>query len=317
VAEYLRSWLDGAHGLSGKTVERYRQLAEQQIIPHLGAMALQKLKPAHVADWHGTLLRAGGMNGRPLGARTVGHAHRVLHRVLQRAAESELLPRNVASVIKPPGVETEEVEILSGEQIGAVLRGLEGHTLHPIVTMALATGMRRGELLALRWSDVDLDGASLRVERSLEETKAGLRFKTPKTKHGRRTVSLPSNAVEVLRAHRREQLELRMALGQGKHEPDALVFSTVEGAAYSPDGLSRNWRRTVSARGLPKVMFHALRHSHASALIASGLDVLTISRRLGHGSPVVTLNTYAHLFEKTDTAAATAIEAAMRTGPER
>lgn len=165
----------------------------------------------------------------------------------------------------------------------------------------------------MRWSDVDLDGASLQVERSLEETKAGLRFKTPKTKHGRRTISPPSNAVEVLRGHRRQQMELRLALGQGRHEPDALVLATVEGAAFSPDGLGRNWRRTAATRELPKVMFHALRHSHASALIASGLDVLTISRRLGHGSPVVTLNTYAHLFEKTDAAAATAIEAAMRT----
>ena len=108
------------------------------------------------------------------------------------------------------------------------------------------------------------------------------------------------NPVEVSRAQFRQQLELRLALERGKHERDAQVFSTVEGAAFSPDGLSRNWSRTVSARGLPKVMFHALRHGHASALIASGLDVLTISRRLGHGSPVVTLNTYAHLFEKTD-----------------
>lgn len=251
VADHLRSWLNGTHGLSGKTVERYRQLAEQQTIPHLGSVALQKLKPAHVADWHGTLLRTGGKDGRPLGPRTVGHAHRVLHRALQRAVESEVLPRNVASVIKPPQVESDELEILSGEQIGAVLRRLEGHALHPIVTLALATGMRRGELLALRWSDVDMDGASLRVERSLEETKAGLRFKVSKTKHGRRTVSLPASAIDALRTHRRQQLELRLALGQGKHEADALVFSTVEGAAFSPDGFSRSWRRTVAARGLP------------------------------------------------------------------
>jgi hypothetical protein len=136
VAEYIRAWLSGAHGLSGKTAERYNQLAEQQIIPHLGTVGLQKLKPAHVAEWHGRLLRAGGMKGRPLSARTVGHAHRVLHRALQRAVESEMLPRNVASIIKPPKVEAEEVEILTGSQIGAVLRSLEGHMLHPIVTLA-------------------------------------------------------------------------------------------------------------------------------------------------------------------------------------
>ena len=121
----------------------------------------------------------------------------------------------------------------------------------------------------------------------------------------------------MTRVHRRRQLELRIALGQGRPEPSALVFSTLEGAPLSPDNLSRDWRRVTAARQLPKVPFHALRHSHASALIASGVDVLTVSRRLGHGSAVVTLTTYAHLFEKTDTTAASAIEAALRTIVER
>lgn len=229
----------------------------------------------------------------------------------------EVLSRNVASVIKPPKVEAHEVECLAADQIGVVLAKLEGRVLQPIAALALATGLRRGEILALRWRDVDMDSAILRVEHSLEETKAGLRFKAPKTRHGRRTISLPPSAVEVLRAHRRQQLELRVALGQGKPEADALVFCKLDGSPSSPNNLSRDWCVTVKALGLPRVMFHALRHTHASALIANGLDVVTISRRLGHSSPVITLNAYAHLFQKTDTAAAAAIEAAMRTGPER
>ena len=257
------------------------------------------------------------LGARPLSARTVGHAHRVLHRALQRAVENETLSRNVASVIRPPNVEAQEVEILSADEIRSVLAKLEGHALHPIVALAPATGMRRGELLALRWEDLDLDGAKVRIERSLEETAAGLRFKAPKTKHGRRMISLPTSAVEALRIHRLKQLELRIALGQGKPEADVLVFSTIEGAPLSPDNLSRDWRRVVAAMHMPCVKFHSLRHSHASALIASGLDVLTVSRRLGHGSPVVTLNTYAHRFAKTDEKAADAIEAALRTTGER
>jgi len=316
VAEYIRTWLDSAHGLSPKTVERYRQLADQQIIPHLGAVQLQKLKPSQVQDWHAMIMRGGGKDGRPLSARTVGHAHRVLHRALQRAVENETLPRNVASVIRPPKVEVKEVEILGANDIGVVLAKLDGHALYPIVALALGTGMRRGELLALRWEDVDIDGATVRVVRALEETGAGLRFKAPKTRHGRRTISLPGRAVEALRAHRLKQLELRVALGQGKPEPGALVFGTIEGAPLSPDNLSRDWRRVVAALDLPRVKLHALRHSHASALIASGLDVLTVSRRLGHGSPVVTLSTYAHLFAKTDYQAADAIEASLRTTGE-
>ena len=113
--------------------------------------------------------------------------------------------------------------------------------------------MRRGELLALRWDDLNLDEATVSVERSLEETKAGLRFKTPKTKHGRRVISLPPSSVEVLRAHRRRQLELRIALGQGRQEPTALVFSNLEGGPLSPDNLSREWRRVAAARKLPRV----------------------------------------------------------------
>jgi integrase len=160
--------------------------------------------------------------------------------------------------------------------------------------------MRRGELLALRWSEVDLYGATVKVSHALEESDRGLRFKPPKTKYGRRAIPLPQTAVDVLRAHKVRQLECRIALGQGKSEPDALVFSTLQGDPLSRDDLSRDWWRLTVTLKLPRVSFHSLRHSHASALIASGLDVLTISRRLGHGSPVVTLGVYGHMFRDKD-----------------
>ena len=140
-------------------------MAEQQIYPHLGDVALQKLTPAHVQTWHATLLASGGKNGRPLSARTVGHAHGVLHTTLARAAQGQLVFRNVASFIKPPKVEEKEIASLTAEQIGGVLTKLDGHSIHPIVVTALGTGLRRGELCALAWSAVDLAGASLRVER--------------------------------------------------------------------------------------------------------------------------------------------------------
>jgi integrase len=314
IAEYLRSWLAGPHGLAGKTAERYAQLAEQQIIPHLGAGALQKLRPAHIADWHAKLLTAGGQDGRPLSARTVGHAHRVLHRALERALKSELVARNVAHAIKPPKVEQAEVEILKADQIGIMLAALDGHPLQPIAVLALSTGARRGELLALAWGNVNLDHGTIRIERSLEQTRAGLKFKPPKTKHGRRVVALPPIAIEALQAHRLHQLEIRLVLGQGRPDTDTLVFSTVEGEPIPPNNLSRDWRRFVLARKLPAVSFHALRHSHASALIASGVDPLTVSRRIGHAKVSTTMNVYSHVFEQTDTAAAKAIEAALNVG---
>jgi integrase len=301
VADYLRQWLDSAQEQSPKTLERYRELAEHQIIPHLGAVPLQKLKPEHIEKWHGALT---------VSPRTIVHAHRVLSLVLKRAVENGTLSRNVAAIRKPPRVEAEEIQILSTEQATTVLTGLAGHTLHPIASLALATGLRRGELLALEWGDIDLDRGTLRVERSLEETRAGLRVKPPKTKRGRRNLTLPAEAVAMLREHRKQQLELRLALGQGGQP--VLVFSTIEGELLSPDNLSRDWRRVCRQRKLPLVSFHALRHTHASTLLRAGVDVLTVSRRLGHSKAAMTLDVYGHLMEGSDAAAAKAIEGMLK-----
>jgi integrase len=224
----------------------------------------------------------------------------------------EIVGRNPAHAVPAPKPDAAEIEILSADQIADVLTRLEGHPLHPIAALAIGTGMRRGELCGLAWGATDLDSAMVRVERSLEETAAGLRFKPPKTRHGRRSISLPAQAVDILHAYRRQQLELRLVLGLGRPGRDDLVFTLLDGSPYPPDKLSRDWGNVVRDKKLPQVMFHALRHSHASALISAGVDIVTVSRRLGHGSPAITLTVYAHLFKNTDTTAATAIEAAMR-----
>jgi integrase len=300
VAGFLSDWFDHAHDLAPKTLERYRQIADRQINPHLGAIELQKLKPAQVRNWHGLLLKRGLSPG------TARLAHQVLRRALSRAVEDEAVSRNVASGVSAPKVEAEEVAILNVDQINEVLSKLDGHWLHPIATLALGTGMRRGELLALRWEDIDFNNAAITIERSLEETNAGLRFKSPKNKRSRRIISLSASTVAVMRAFRLQQLEIKMAVG---HRSD-LVFATIDGAPRAPDTLSVDWRRVSAAKGLPSVNFHALRHTHASALINAGLDVVKVSRRLGHASPTITLRVYAHLFDKksADTQPADAIE---------
>jgi integrase len=141
----------------------------------------------------------------------------------------------------------------NGEQIADVLAKLSGHTLYPIVALALATGMRRGELLGVQWGDIDLDAATLRVERSLEETNAGLRLKSPKTKSGRRNITLPSETADMLRAYKIEQMRIRLVIGAGKLEPDTLVFTDIHGKPLKPHTVSRAWRRVVAARKLPTV----------------------------------------------------------------
>jgi integrase len=319
VSEYLERWDRdwAAVQVSPKTSERYAELMRKHVQPHIGSIAIQKLKPADLAELYAKLLREGrgrDNDGEPQGLapRTVGHVHRVLHRALGHAQRWQIVSTNVASVVAPPKVESTEVAIWTQEQTADALSKLKDRPIYPIAALAVGTGMRRGEILALRWKDLDLDGAKVRVEQSLEATKAGLRIKAPKTKHSRRAISLSGWTVEVLRAHRVEALKTALALGIGRLPDDGLVFGKPEdGSPRNPGTISTDWTRAVRALDLPPVSFHGLRHTHASQLIAAGLDVLTISRRLGHGSPTVTLSVYGHMFGNTDDRAAQIMDAAF------
>ncbi len=275
----------------------------------LGALRLQSLRAAHIAAWHATLLRDGRHDGKGLAPRTVGHAHRVLHKALADAVSREILQRNPASRITPPKVNAGEVEILASDEVQAVLEALQEDEIYPHIVVLLSTGIRRGELMGLQWHDIDFELGKLRIQRAIEVTKArGLRTKEPKTRHGRRLISLPEIAIGVLGQQRKVQLEIRLKLGIGKLTHTHHVFGALEGQPRHPGWLTDKWKHAVKTKNLPRVSLHALRHSHASALIASGQDVVTVSRRLGHASPTITLAVYAHLFDKTDEAAANAID---------
>ncbi len=306
LGEFLDRWERdwAAINVSPKTLERYRELLRVHVRPRLAALPTQKLQPVHLAELYAKLL-----NEQHRAPRTVGHVHRVLHKALAVAMEWGVVSRNVASVVRPPKVSGDaEIEILDEDQVRLILQRLRDRPLYMIALLGISTGMRRGELLALRWRDVDFDGAILRVEQSLEQTKAGLRFKAPKTKHGRRAIALAPSLVAELRRHRKNQLEERLRLGMGKIPDDGLVLARWDGNPRSPNATTKEWTRALAEFGLPAVSLHALRHTHASQLIASGLDVLTISRRLGHGSPSITLNVYAHKFRNKDEQAAQVME---------
>ena len=178
--------------------------------------------------------------------------------------------------------------------------------------VALFTGMRLGEILALRERRVDLDRGVIEVREALEETKAHeIRFKAAKTKAGRRDITLPDVAVDALKGHRKQLLETRMKLGLGKLADDDLLFANLEGKPLRPSAVSSDWGELAERIGMPEVTFHALRHTHASQLIAQGVDIVTISKRLGHAKPSVTLAIYAHMFTSDDRKAAAAINAAL------
>jgi integrase len=320
VAEYMRSRLQhwrAMSAISPKTAQGYAGLIENQIVPFLGTKLIQKLATRDIETWHATLLTKGakGRHGRPDGqggvsARTVGHAHRVLAKALHEATRHELVLRNVCTAQRAPKIAAEDMHILSPQQVIEFSTLLEGHELGPPALVALFTGLRRGEILALRWGSVDLDNEVIRVRESLEETKTGLRFKAPKSKAGVRDVTLPAIVSDVLDAQRKRLLERRFALGQGKLSDTDLVFPALDGSPRPPDSFGSAWSKLADKLGL-EVSFHGLRHTHASQLIDAGVDVVTIARRLGHSSPAITLNVYAHLFRKDDGKAAAAIDAAL------
>lgn len=309
--QWDRDW--AALNLSPKTLERYRELVRLQITPRIGQERVQKLRPSHLQNLYATLQREGSATGHALSARTVGHVHRVLHRALGHAVTWGIIAANPVSSVEPPPVPPTEIEVLNEQQAGLVLKALKGAVIYPVAAFALATGCRRGEIAALRWRDIDFENSVAKIEQSLEVTERGkrLRFKAPKTKHGRRNIALPSYIVSELRAHWKAQQEIRLSLGIGGASPDDLVFGTPEGLPMNPDVISRQWRQAVKSKKLPRVNFHALRHTHVSQLIAAGMDVLTISRRIGHSSPTITLAVYGHLFKNTDAKAAALIEAAF------
>ena len=164
--------------------------------------------------------------------------------------------------------------------------------------------------MALKWTHVDLDRKTLRVQEALEETAAGIRSKPPKSRAGKREIVLPDIVVTILREHLKLQLEQRMKLGVGKASADALVFSRLDGGPLSPNALSKEWTKAATSIGV-KVGFHGLRHTHVSHLIDAGINVVKISRRVGHADIATTLNTYSHLFNVREDKSAEAINAAV------
>jgi integrase len=234
----------------------------------------------------------------------------LLGKALREAQRFDLVVRDPTIGERPPKVVREEVVILTGDEARAIVTKLVDNPIYPKAIVALFTGLRRSELLALKWSSIDLDRKTLRVVEALEETAAGLRFKTPKSRAGKREITLPDIVVAVLRDHRKRQSEQRMKLGAGRLPADALVFSRLDGGPLSPNALSKEWAKAAASIGV-KATLHAARHTHVSFLIDAGINVVKISRRVGHADIATTLNVYAHLFDAREDKSAEAINAAV------
>jgi integrase len=304
VRDRIEQWRAGGK-VTLKTIERYVELLDNQITPFIGSRLLQKLSATDIERWH-TVLRERGRKdgGGGVSDRTIRQAHMLLRHVLGDAQRFDLIPKNVAALQGlGRSAPREEVEIIGENRIDELLAKMRGRALYCKLFVALFTGIRRGELLGMQWRDLDLDAKTMSIERALEETHGGVRIKLPKTAAGRRTISMPEIVIDALRDHRRATMEQRLQLGLGKLADDAFVFSNFDGKHHSPSGLSVQWRDTAKAIGFEGTTWHSFRHTHASMLIASNMDIVQLSKRLGHSSPTVTLNVYSHLYKREDKAA--------------
>jgi integrase len=238
------------------------------------------------------------------------HCHRVLRKALKHAVKWHLLIRNPADAADPPRAEHREMSTLDEEGVATLFEAVRGTRLEVPVMLAVTTGLRRGELLGLRWRDVDLEKGTLAVRQSIEQTKDGLAFKEPKTRRGRRVVALPNVTVEALRRHRSEQAKRRLALGS-PYKDQGLVLTRLDGRPMDPAETSKAFARVVVKTGLRRVSFHGLRHTHATLLLRSNVHPKIVSERLGHATIGITLDTYSHVVPDMQEAAAKKLDGVL------
>jgi integrase len=311
VAAYLERWLEAVRPNLAPTTRRgYEGLLRHQVIPYIGGIPISKLRPLHVQQLYARLREEGRADGRGgLNPRTLLHVHRVLSEALQQAVRWQIVARNVCQAVEAPQPRRAEIRALSPEEARRLLEvaGAADDTSGDAVILALHTGLRLGELLALHWEDVDLERGTVSVRRTLENV-SGNTFREPKTARGRRVVPVGPTVVERLRRRRRLQQEKCLTAGSSWQD-QRLVFTSADGGILSGFALRRAFYRLLSQARLPRVRFHDLRHTHASLLLARGVHPKVVSERLGHATIGITLDTYSHVMPTVQEQAARDLDA--------
>lgn len=301
VGPYLKQWLDKTvkPTVRPATHRSYSHLVTFHITPTLGAVRLQRLSPQQVQEFLNGKLADG------LSPRTVQYILAVFRRALGQALKWGLVAKNVASLVDAPRVEHHEIRPLDVKEAKKLLKALKGHRLEALYTVSLALGLRQGEVLGLRWQDIEFKKRQLRVQVALQRLGREYRLAEPKTQKGKRTLDLPERVVAALRRRRLIQQKERLTAGSKWQEHWGLVFTTRGGRPLEGPRITRDFKRILKAEGLPAQRFHDLRHACASFLIAQGVQPRVVMEVLGHSQISITMNTYAHVMPTLKQEAAT------------
>lgn len=322
VAAYLADWLRSTrHTVRATTFVSYEGHVRLHIVPSVGRVPLVKLTPTHLRALIEARLASGAS------PRSAQYTHSVLRRALGQAERDGIIPRNVAALVSPPRVRRAEIRPLGPDQARVMLAAAKSDRLEALYTVAVALGLRQGEALGLRWSDVDLDAALLRVSATLNRVPRMLRgdddrgrgsryrLESPKTARSRRSIPMPNVVVTALREHRVRQLSERFAAGPAWDTSWDLIFATTIGTPMDARNVSRAFEALLRRAGLPRVRFHDLRHSAATIMLAEGVQPRTIMETLGHSQIGVTMNVYAHVMPSMQRDAADRMDAVLRGKP--
>lgn len=307
-------WLPGKKvELAQSTWDGYRREVELHILPALGSIPIRRLRPNHLEGlYHEKLHPENGK--RPLAPKTVLEIHLIIRGALDDAVRRGIVTRNVALVAHAPklrSIPKAEPQAWTALELQAFLLEAAGHRLFPALCLLANTGLRRSELLGLQWDDVDLDAATLSINRGLVSIGYDLHESRGKTNNSRRAIDLDPTTVGVLAAWKKWQQAKRTAVGI---QSENWVFADVQGNPIHPHSISQAFERIVARAGIPKVRLHDVRHTHGTLLIKAGVPVKVVSERLGHGNPAFTIDTYQHVLPGMQAEAARIFEGLIAAG---
>jgi len=319
VGDFLHQWLNDHvwPRLEPRTAEGYDHMIRRHLIPALGAIPLAQLSGQHLQSYYADKLANGRMDGKGgLNPRTVRHHHVTLHTALQSAVRWGLLLRNPADSVDAPKYQPKEMRTLDEDGLDKFLEAAQQTPYYALFYLALYSGMRRSELLAIRWSDLDLFLGELSINRSFHHLRDGSNvFRTPKTPKARRLIALTPSTAILLRDHKEAQEAQRILMGNVLSEED-LVFSKLDGAPLLPDTVTHAWIKLTRRLGLEGIRLHDARHTHATIMLKGNVSPKVVSERLGHATVSLTLDVYSHVIPGLQEAAAVRFDELLGRTPK-